>query len=67
MFKFLSVFCQGVLAVTASETESGSEIILRVVRERGTFSQVRVNWQVTGEHVDGEITPSSGEVCSFSK
>ena len=48
----------------APETESSSEVELTVVRERGTFGQVTVSWQVMGEHNHGEITPTSGEVSN---
>lgn len=56
---------QSSLSVLAVEAESSSVIILNVVRERGTFGQVRVSWQVTGDHNDGEVIPSTGEVRHY--
>ena len=53
---------QSSLSVMVPEAEFSSVIVLSVLREGGTFGQVIVNWQVTGDHNDGEITPTSGEV-----
>lgn len=39
--------------------------VLDVVRERGTFGQVIASWTVTGDHNNGELTPSSGQVRQF--
>ena len=53
---------QSSLSVMVPEAELSSVIVLSVLREGGTFGQVIVNWRVTGDHNDGEITPTSGEV-----
>ena len=53
---------QNSLSVMVSEAEISSVVVLNVLREGGMFGQVTVSWQVTGDHNDGEITPSSGEV-----
>ena len=36
---------------------------LTVQRRNGTFGEVRVNWQLSGDHNESEINPPSGEVC----
>ena len=59
----LSPPTQDSLSVLTLEAESSSIVTLTVVREGGTFGQVRVSWQVTGDHNDEEIVPSNGEVC----
>lgn len=56
---------QNSLSVLATETESSSVVALDVVRERGTFGQVTVSWQVTGDHNEGEVIPTSGEVRHY--
>ena len=55
---------QSSLSVIALETDISSAVALGVIREGGTFGDVSANWEVTGDHIEGEITPSSGEVES---
>ena len=55
---------QSSLSVVAFETGISSAVALDVIREGGTFGDVSASWEVTGDHVEGEITPSSGEVES---
>lgn len=40
---------------------------LTVQRRNGTFGEVRVNWQLSGDHNESEINPLSGEVCYPTK
>lgn len=46
----------------AHELDAGSTIALEVVREGGAFGQVEVSWELTGEHMEGEISPISETV-----
>ena len=62
MFFLYMTISQSSLSVMALEAEFSSVVVLNVLREGGTFGQVIASWQVTGDHNDGEITPSSGEV-----
>ena len=39
---------------------------LTVERRNGTFGEVRVNWQLMGDHSETEIRPLSGEVHNHS-
>ena len=39
---------------------------LAVQRRNGTFGEVRVNWQLSGDHNGSEIQPPSGEVCCLT-
>ena len=36
---------------------------LIVQRRNGTFGEVRVNWELSGDHNGTEVNPPSGEVC----
>ena len=53
---------QSSLSVIVQELEFGVSVVLDVVREGGVFGEVRVAWEVSGEHIEGEVTPTSGEV-----
>ena len=54
---------QDSISQVITEAELGNQIVvLNVRRDGGTIGQVRVAWQVTGDHAEGEIEPSSGEV-----
>ena len=45
------------------ELSGGNGVVeLTVERRNGTFGEVRVNWQLMGDHNGNEIRPSSGEV-----
>jgi len=48
--------------VIVQELEALSTVTLEVVRSGGAFGRVRVSWEITGEHMQGEVTPTSGEV-----
>lgn len=46
------------------ELSGGNGVVeLTVERRNGTFGEVLVNWQLTGEHNGSEVRPPSGEVC----
>ena len=45
-----------------SELDSDLLVVLNVDRDGGAFGLVRVNWQLSGAHMTGEITPTSGQV-----
>lgn len=47
-------------------TEMDGEIVLNVDRSGGTFGEVRVQWQLSGDHTTGEITPVAGQVSQCS-
>ena len=49
-------------SVIAQELDINTAVVLEVERRGGTFGQVRASWEVTGEHNEGEVTPTSGEV-----
>jgi len=49
-------------SVIVQELEALSTVTLEVVRSGGAFGRVRVSWEITGEHMQGEVTPTSGEV-----
>lgn len=51
----------------AHELDAGSTIALEVGREGGAFGQVEVSWEVTGEHTEGEISPTSGMVLLLTR
>ena len=42
--------------------EMDGEIVLNVDRRGGTFGVVRVQWQLSGDHSTGEISPVAGQV-----
>lgn len=44
---------------------SGANVLVELMVERrnGTFGEVRVNWELTGDHNESEIRPPRGEVC----
>jgi len=50
------------LSSIISEMESSSAVMLNVERTGGTFGLVRVQWELSGAHTLGEITPTSGQV-----
>ena len=51
-------------SVIISEMESDFVVSLDVERNAGTFGLVIVDWQLSGHHMTGEITPASGQVSS---
>lgn len=51
-------------SIIVPEMESNSMVSLNVERNAGTFGLVIVNWQLSGGHMTGEITPASGQVCN---
>jgi G-protein coupled receptor 98 len=42
--------------------EVDRELTLNIDRGQGTFGMVLVEWELSGDHSDGEITPTSGQV-----
>ena len=48
--------------VTSEPDTSTTLIVLNVERTRGTSGQVTVTWQISGEHTEREVTPSSGVI-----
>lgn len=49
-------------SVIAQELDINTAVVLEVERMGGAFGQVRASWEVTGDHIEGEVTPTSGEV-----
>lgn len=49
-------------SVIISEMDGDVLVSLDVERSAGTFGQVRVDWELSGSHTAGEITPTSGQV-----
>lgn len=45
-----------------TEMEGGVIVSLNVDRNEGTFGLVTVQWQLSGDHSAGEISPTSGQV-----
>lgn len=43
-------------------SDGNAAVTLAVQRRNGTFGEVRVNWELTGNHNESEIRPSNGEV-----
>lgn len=43
-------------------SDGNGAVELMVERLNGTFGEVRVNWELTGDHNGSEIHPPSGEV-----
>ena len=39
-----------------------SPLVLNVVRVGGAFGRVSVSWEVMGDHENGEVTPTQGQV-----
>ena len=56
-------FADNSLSVIISEMDANFVITLEVERNAGTFGLVIVDWELTGSHTAGEITPASGQVC----
>lgn len=48
--------------MVAPELDMFSTVNLDVIREAGLFGHVTVTWELTGDHSEGEVTPSSGIV-----
>lgn len=42
------------------ELDTFTTVTLDVVREAGLFGHVTVTWELTGDHSQGEVTPTSG-------
>lgn len=59
-------FSNSSLSRVVSEVGSNVEVVLDVERTGGTFGLVRVQWQLSGSHTAGEITPASGQVDTAS-
>lgn len=55
-------FANSSRSIIVSEQDTNVVVSLDVERNRGTFGQVSVTWELSGEHLMGEITPSSGQV-----
>ena len=54
------------LSVFTTELSGGNGVVeLTVERRNGTFGEVRVNWELMGDHNGTEIRPSSGEVYYY--
>ncbi len=56
---------QSSLSVIAQELDFQVPVVLDVVREGGAFGEVRVEWVVTGEHAEGEVTSTSTTVSAL--
>lgn len=52
------------LSVLVEELASNTGVTLDVERTEGTFGLVTAEWELSGGHMIGEITPSSGQVGS---
>lgn len=50
-----------------TEGDADVSVVLGCERQAGTFGQVRVAWEIIGDHGDGEVMPSSGEVKCKTK
>ena len=49
--------------MVASEVdEVNDSVTLELERVGGAIGEVTAQWEVTGDHSDGELTPKSGEV-----
>ncbi|XP_077988560.1 adhesion G-protein coupled receptor V1-like [Glandiceps talaboti] len=55
-------FAENSLDVQAEELQSDNAIVLTVTRLYGTAGLVVVEWQSTGDHSIGDITPTSGQI-----
>ena len=55
-------FSDDSLSVVLSEMQSNFVLTLQVERNMGTFGLVIVEWELSGSHAEGEITPASGQV-----
>lgn len=58
-------FADDSLSVIISEMEINFVVTLQVERTAGTFGLVIVDWELSGSHMVGEITPASGQVQTF--
>lgn len=48
--------------VTPEPSGGTTLVTLNVERSAGTSGPVTVTWQISGEHIEGEVTPMSGQV-----
>lgn len=55
-------FADNSRSVIISEMETNFVVTLQVERNAGTFGLVIVDWELSGNHMTGEITPASGQV-----
>ena len=55
-------FTDASLSVIVEEMASNTAVTLQVERTEGTFGLVTANWELSGGHMTGEITPASGQV-----
>lgn len=52
-------------SLIVSEMVASSVISLDVERQAGSFGLVIVDWELSGGHMTGEITPASGQVRGY--
>lgn len=55
-------FADNSASLILPEMEANFPVTLQVERSAGTFGSVIVNWELSGAHMAGEITPASGQV-----
>lgn len=54
---------QDSLSVVTTEPDTSTTlVVLTVERSAGTSGQVTVTWQLSGDHMEGEVMPTSGQV-----
>ena len=54
------MYLQTSLSVVTPELETFTTVNLALVREAGLFGHVTVTWELSGDHSQGEVTPTSG-------
>ena len=54
------VHLQGSLSVISPELDTFTTVNLDLVRDAGLFGHVTVTWELSGDHSQGEVTPTSG-------
>ena len=54
------MYLQASLSVVTPELDTFTTVNLALVREAGLFGHVTVTWELSGDHSQGEVTPTSG-------